>query len=148
MQPASSSFQQPAKERTTAAGAEQKFLRGFSNLDLAAGGQACTLTPETSFTEQAKTSRRMVASRWKSSAAKPGDCAADFGATIQLADLQEMHNQFREQIDSGLKMLADNQVKGVPNEPAASARPIAEGTGDPARMRNRNSPRKKRRSQA
>jgi hypothetical protein len=43
-----------------------------------------------------------------------------------------MHNQFREQIDSGLKMLADNQAKGLPNGPAAGARPVAEGTADAA----------------
>jgi len=42
-----------------------------------------------------------------------------------------MHNQFREQLDSGLKMLADNQAKGL-NPPAAGARQVAEGTADPA----------------
>jgi hypothetical protein len=31
---------------------------------------------------------------------------------VQVSDLQEMHNQFREQIDSGLKALADNSGKG------------------------------------
>jgi len=28
-------------------------------------------------------------------------------------------------------MLADNQVRGVPNEPPAGSRPVAEGTADP-----------------
>jgi hypothetical protein len=43
-----------------------------------------------------------------------------------------MHNQFREQIDSGLKMLAENQAKGLPNGPAADARAVAAGIADPA----------------
>ncbi len=62
---------------------------------------------------------------------KPGDCAADFAATVQLTNLQDMHNQFREQLDSGLKMLARNQARGLPNSPAAGARNIPEGTADP-----------------
>jgi hypothetical protein len=41
-----------------------------------------------------------------------------------------MHNQFREQLDSGLKMLAENQAKGLPNGPSADARPLAEGAAD------------------
>ena len=63
---------------------------------------------------------------------KPGDCARDSNATVQLADLQEMHNQFREQIDSGLKTLAENQAKGLPTAPASGERPVQEGTALPA----------------
>jgi hypothetical protein len=43
-----------------------------------------------------------------------------------------MHNQFREQLDSGLKTLADNQARGLPTAPAAAPRTVAEGTADPA----------------
>ena len=60
----------------------------------------------------------------------PGDCAADFDGSVQVADLQEMHNQFREQLDSGLKMLADNQAKRFPDGPPAGAR--FGGCGGPA----------------
>jgi hypothetical protein len=62
---------------------------------------------------------------------KPGDCATDAGASVQLADLQDMHNQFREKIDSGLKMVADNQAKGLPGSPAPDARPVPDGTAPP-----------------
>jgi hypothetical protein len=62
---------------------------------------------------------------------KPGDCARDSNATVQLADLQEMHNQFREQIDSGLKTLAENQAKGLPTAPASGERPVQEGAALP-----------------
>ena len=44
---------------------------------------------------------------------------------------RRMRNQFREKLDSGLKMLAENQAKGLPNGPAASARPVADGTAEP-----------------
>jgi hypothetical protein len=43
-----------------------------------------------------------------------------------------MHNQFQEQIDSGLKMLAENQARGLPNGPVAAPHYVAEGTADPA----------------
>ena len=132
-QPTSTGLQQPAQGSEQLPPAlTQKFFVVSSNLDLATGGQACTLTPGDIIHRTGKdvTPDGGVAVEVVSS--KPGDCAADFGATVQLADLQEMHNQFREQLDSGLKMLADNQVKGVPNEPAAGARAVAGGTADPA----------------
>lgn len=38
--------------------------------------------------------------------------------TVAVQDLQEMHNHFSEQIDAGLKTLADNQGKnGLPRAP-------------------------------
>jgi len=42
-----------------------------------------------------------------------------------------MHNQFREQLDSGLKLLARIKVRGLPSGPAAGARPVADGIADP-----------------
>jgi hypothetical protein len=61
------------------------------------------------------------------------DCAAGTTPRIQVADLQEMHNHFREQMDAGLKTLADNQGKnGLPAAPeAASPRVNAGGTAAP-----------------
>lgn len=61
------------------------------------------------------------------------DCAAGTIPRIQVADLQEMHNHFREQMDAGLKTLADNQGKnGLPSAPAAaSPHENPEGTAAP-----------------
>jgi len=61
------------------------------------------------------------------------DCAAGTTPRIQVADLQEMHNHFREQMDAGLKTLADNQGKnGLPSAPsAASPHQNADGTAAP-----------------
>jgi hypothetical protein len=61
------------------------------------------------------------------------DCAAGTTPRIQVADLQEMHNHFREQMDAGLKTLADNQGKnGLPSAPAAASPHVnADGTATP-----------------
>jgi hypothetical protein len=61
------------------------------------------------------------------------DCAAGTTPRIQVAELQEMHNHFREQMDAGLKTLADNQGKhGLPSAPAgASLHQNADGTAAP-----------------
>jgi hypothetical protein len=61
------------------------------------------------------------------------DCAAGTTLRIQVADLQEMHNHLREQMDAGLRTLADNQGKnGLPSAPAgASPHVNADGTAAP-----------------
>jgi hypothetical protein len=133
MQPASSSSGQltPGSEQLPAA-LSQRFFVVASSLDITtAAGQACSLTPGDIIQRKGKDVTADGGVMVEVVSSKPGDCDADSGATVQLADLQEMHNQFREQLDSGLKMLADNQAKGLPNGPAASARPVAEGTADP-----------------
>jgi hypothetical protein len=61
------------------------------------------------------------------------DCTSGATPRIQVADLQEMHNHFREQMDAGLKTLADNQGKnGLPSAPAAASPHVnADGTVAP-----------------
>jgi hypothetical protein len=132
LQPSSLSPQQPAAGGDQLPPAlNQRFFVVASSLDVPAdAGQTCSLTPGDVIQRKGKdvvfggVAVEVVAS-------KPGDCVADSPATVQLADLQEMHNRFREQLDSGLKMLAENQAKGLPNGPAAAGRPVAEGTADP-----------------
>jgi hypothetical protein len=59
---------------------------------------------------------------------KPGSCAANSPTSIDLATLQDMHNDFREHIGAGLAVLAQNQGKGgLPTGPAAGARLSADG---------------------
>ena len=110
----------------------QRFFVVSSSLDITTlAGQACSLTPGDIIQRKGKELTTDGGLAVEVVSSKPGDCAADSGATMQLADLQEMHNQFREQIDSGLEKLAGNQAKGLPSGPAAGARPVAEGTADP-----------------
>ena len=133
MQPTSTSLQQPASGSEELPPAmNQRFFVVSSNLDITtAAGQACSLTPGDIIQRKGQTVTADGGVEVDVVNSKPGDCAADSRAAVQLADLQEMHNQFREQLDSGLKMLADNQAKGLPNGPAAGARPVADGTADP-----------------
>jgi hypothetical protein len=98
----------------------------------AAGGKTCGLTPGDIVLRTADTmdADNMVAVNVLSS--KPGECAMHSATSLALATLQEMHNQFREHIDSGLKVLADNEGKGsIPKGPPSVARPAAEGQAQP-----------------
>ncbi len=49
-------------------------------------------------------------------ASKKTDCSTGTKPRVQVADLQEMHNHFREQIDAGLQTLAAGG-KGLPKPP-------------------------------
>lgn len=67
--------------------------------------------------------------------AKPGDCPINAGTSVDLATLQEMHNQFAQQVGAGMQQLASNQGRnGVPAGPPASPRPVpaAQAQPDPA----------------
>jgi hypothetical protein len=134
VQPTSSSLEQPTPGSEQPPPAlNQRFFVVSSNLDITTTtDQACTLTPgdiiHRTRGKELTADGGVVVDILSS---KPGNCAALSEAVVQVADLQEMHNQFREQIDSGLKMLAGNQARGLPNGPAAGARPVADGTADP-----------------
>lgn len=113
----------------------QKFFIVSSNLEVpTAGGQTCTLTPGDIIERRSKDVAGDGTVALEVISSKKGDCASDSAAPVQvqLADLQEMHNQLRQQIDSGLKTLADNKAKGLPAAPAASQRKVTEGTAEPA----------------
>jgi len=108
----------------------EKYFVVSSSLDVTAPGRECALTPGDVIqrTGNDVTEGRVAV---KVVGSKPGDCPADFPTSVELAALEEMHNQFREQIDSGLKMLAENQAKGLPSVQNAGSRPVAEGTAPP-----------------
>jgi hypothetical protein len=133
LEPTSSTAQQPGLGSEPLPPAlNQRFFVVSSNLDITTeANQACSLTPGDVIQRKASAVAADGGVTVEVESSKPGDCAADSRAALQLADLQEMQNQFREQIDSGLKMLAENQAKGLPSGPAAAARPVAEGTADP-----------------
>ena len=134
LEPSSSVNQLPASGSEPLPPAlSQRFFVVSSNLDITTeANQACSLTPGDVIQRKGQDAAADGGVAVEVVSSKPGDCAADSRGPVQLADLQEMHNQFREQLDAGLKMLADNQVKGVPNQPAAGSRPVAEGTADSA----------------
>ena len=110
----------------------QKFFVVASNLDLAVGGQACSLTAGDIIERRGATVGPDNGVLVEVVSSKAGDCERDSTGNVDIAALQEMHNQFREQIDSGLRMLADNQAKGLPQGPAANPRAVAEGSAPEA----------------
>ena len=64
---------------------------------------------------------------------KSGDCAANSVTAVEFATLQDMQNQFREQIAAGMETLASNQGKnGLPTGPAANPTPAPDGQAPPA----------------
>ena len=66
------------------------------------------------------------------SASQKSDCASGSQVAVAVDDLQEMHNHFREQLDSGLKTLADNQGKnGLPAAPDTKTRANPDGQVKP-----------------
>ena len=104
-----------------------------ADLEVSVNDQACLLMPGDVLkrTETVPDTDNTVAVHVLKS--QKFDCAAGTAPRIQVADLQEMHNHFREQMDAGLKTLADNQGKnGLPSAPAAaSLRQNADGTAAP-----------------
>ena len=99
--------------------AERVFVVS-SALDVtpSAGGQECALTPGDVVMRISDTpdANQNVTASVQSS--KQTDCGTGQTVAVGVQDLQEMHNQFREQLDSGLKTLADNSGKGgLPKAP-------------------------------
>ncbi len=55
---------------------------------------------------------------------KQQDCAVGMTPLVNVTDLQEMHNDFRQQVDSGMQKLASQQGQsGIPPAPDASTTP-------------------------
>jgi hypothetical protein len=99
--------------------AERVFVVA-SNLDVTmpGSGQECSLTAGDVLMRLSDTpdDNQNVTASVQSS--KKVDCATGQTVAVSVQDLQEMHNHFREQLDSGLKALADNSGKnGLPNAP-------------------------------
>ncbi|MGO9211847.1 MAG: hypothetical protein ACLP2H_17170 [Terriglobales bacterium] len=92
-----------------------------STLDVATPAGDCELTPGDVINriDDTPDSDGMVQVRVASS--KQGDCAQGSKPAVKVADLQDMSNRFREQLDSGLQQLATNSGKnGLPAAPDTS----------------------------
>jgi hypothetical protein len=89
-----------------------------STLDVATPTGDCELTPGDVINriDDTPDSDGMVLVRVASS--KQGDCTQGSKPAVKVADLQDMSNRFREQLDSGLQQLAANSGKnGLPTAP-------------------------------
>ena len=99
--------------------AERVFVVA-SPLDVTAvmSGQECSLTPGdvvTRLDDEPDSNQNVRASV---QSAKKGDCAGGQTVEVSVQALQEMHNQFRQQVDGGLKVLAEKSGQnGLPAAP-------------------------------
>jgi hypothetical protein len=135
-QSASPSSQQAALNSDDAAppalDANQRIFVVSMNLDVNTVAGPCALTPGDIIlrTGDAPAAGTTVSVNVLNS--QSGDCPVNTAAQVELSTLQEMHNQFREQIDHGLKTLAENGGKdGLPYGPAADPRVAPEGRAMP-----------------
>jgi hypothetical protein len=105
-----------------------------SSLDLTAlgGGPECSLSPGDVLMRLSDTPDANQNVNASVQSSKKGDCTTGQTVAVSVQDLQEMHNHFREQLDSGLNVLTENRAKGLPNGPTADPRQVAEGTAEPA----------------
>jgi hypothetical protein len=99
-------------------------------LDVTVNGQSCSLSSGDVLmrTENAQGQDNAVGVSVVSS--KKEDCASGAAPRVQVSDLQDMHNNFREQMDSGLKSMADNKSK-FPNTPDPGGRTNPDGQAAP-----------------
>jgi hypothetical protein len=102
----------------------QRFFVVSSNLEVAASGQSCALSPGDIIQRLGSDVSRDGTVAAEVIASQPGNCAADSAFGIQIADLQEMQNQFRAQIDAGMQLMAQNQAPGLPPAPEGNARTV------------------------
>jgi hypothetical protein len=99
-----------------------------TNLDVTADGQVCPLSPGDVLLRMDNTPDRDNTVGVSVVSSKKLDCNIGSSPRVQVADLQEMHDHFLEQMGAGLKTLADNQGKnGIPSGPAANPRQNPDG---------------------
>lgn len=121
------------EETPAALDPEQRVFIVATNLDLAGDNGECTVTAGDVLMRTGNTpdGNNRVGVTVVSS--KQGDCAVSTNSDVEVTELQEMHNHFREKLDNGLKTLADNSGKnGLPKAPdtATSNGEVAPPTPD------------------
>ena len=109
----------PNRCRTRLNPAERVFVVA-SDLDVTvpASGQECSLTAGDVVMRLSDTPDANQTVTASIQSTKTADCPTGQTVAIGVQDLQEMHNQFQEQLDSGLKTLADKGgTGGLPKPP-------------------------------
>jgi hypothetical protein len=113
--PSQSANNQP-EETPAALDPSQRVFVVAGNVDMAADSGECAVTAGDVLVRSGEPNGSKIAVSVVSS--KKGDCSVGTNADVEVSDLQEMHNQFREKLDTGLKTLADNSGKnGLPKAP-------------------------------
>jgi hypothetical protein len=90
----------------------------FRNLDVVVdGGQECALTPDDIVLRTGNEMLEGNKVEVSVQSSKKGDCPMGANTQMDLAELQEMHNRFRQTTYVGLQQLAADQGKGLPTPP-------------------------------
>jgi hypothetical protein len=89
--------------------------------ETAADGSECALSSGDVVTRIEDTPDANASVKVLVSSSQKSDCHSGTQVAVKVDDLQDMHNHFREQLDSGLKELASKQgTAGMPAAPAGS----------------------------
>ena len=119
-------------ERPAALDPNHRVFVVFSAMEAETNGDTCSLTASdvVKRIDNAPDSDNTLAVQILAS--KRGDCTIGSQARAQLTDLNDMLNHLREQVDAGVKILAEKQGKdGLPVAPPANPRAVPEGTAAP-----------------
>lgn len=132
--PQASSAQAPAGNETPSALDPNHQVFVVANaLDLAGESGECSVSPGDVLVRSDTNVDANNALPVQVMSSQRGDCPVSTHAQVQLSDLQEMHNHFRETLNTGLKTLASNQGKsGIPAAPdtGTTTSEVGEGTPD------------------
>jgi hypothetical protein len=89
-----------------------------SDITVVSNGQECDLTAGDVITRLTDTPDADQKVTTSVQASKKGDCAAGQPVAVSVEDLQDMRNHFQEQLDNGMKDLAQKQgTGGLPRAP-------------------------------
>lgn len=111
----------PAEEMPAALDPNQRIFIVASNLDLVGDSGECTVTAGDVLMRMGNQPDQNNKVPVTVVSSKQGDCPTSTNSDVETTDLQEMHNQFRQQLDAGLKTLAENQgTNGLPKAPDTS----------------------------
>ena len=101
-----------------------------ATLDVPSGDDTCALTPGDIVQRQENEPGDDKAVAVKVLSAKSEGCAVGSIVRIQVTDLQDMHNDFREKLDTGLDTLAKGG-NGLPKAPDATHKLNPDGQAQP-----------------
>lgn len=95
-------------------------------------GTACSLSPGDVLTRIGDTPDANQNVNVMITSGQNADCPTGTQVAVAVSDLQDMHNDFRQKMDTGLQSLADNQgKKGMPSSPAPDRKASPAGTAQP-----------------
>lgn len=123
-QQASSNTSAPTEQVPAALDPNIRMFIVASDLTVSGDGQECQLTQGDVIKRTSETPDDDQKVTATVSSSKKNDCAVGKEVAVGVDDLQEMHNQFEEQLDKGMQDLSAKQgTGGLPKAPDTSTKP-------------------------